>query len=63
MNLGDYLAIGFRNASIVVGLLCIFGGLAARRTSDMNKGLGMSLIVVGATMILFAMLGRYFGWW
>jgi uncharacterized membrane protein len=63
MNLGDILAIEFRNAAIVVGFICIFVGLMTRETSDTNRGLGMSLIVVGAFMIVLAMLGRYFGWW
>lgn len=63
MNLGDILAIEFRNASIVVGFLCIFAGLITRESSATNRGLGMALIVVGATMIIFAMLGRAAGWW
>lgn len=63
MNLGDIVAIEFRNASIVVGFLCIFVGLIARESSETNRGLGMALIVVGASMIVGAMLGRTLGWW
>lgn len=63
MNLGDLLAIEFRNAAIVVGFLCIFIGLATRESNAANRGLGMALIVVGAVMILIAMAGRYLGWW
>ncbi|NWG91506.1 MAG: hypothetical protein HXY21_03220 [Parvularculaceae bacterium] len=63
MTFGDLLAIEFRNAAIVVGFLCIFVGLIARESSEANRGLGMALIVVGATMIALAMVGRYFGWW
>jgi membrane-bound ClpP family serine protease len=63
MNLGDILAIEFRNASIVVGFICIFVGLITRETHEANRGLGMALIVVGATMIVLAMIGRGLGWW
>ncbi len=63
MNLGDLLAIEFRNASIIVGFLCVFVGLIARESNEANRGLGMALVVVGVVMVLIAMAGRYFGWW
>lgn len=63
MNLGDVLAIEFRNAAIVIGFVCIFAGLLTRESSETNRGLGMALIVVGASMIVFAMVGRALDWW
>lgn len=63
MNLGDLLAIEFRNASIIVGFLCVFVGLIVRESNEANRGLGMALVVVGVVMVLIAMAGRYFGWW
>lgn len=63
MSFGDVLAAGFRNAFIVIGFVCIFLGLITRETGGTNRGLGMALIVVGAFMVVFATLGRLFGWW
>ena len=63
MTFSDILAIEFRNAAIVVGFLCIFVGLITRETGHAYRGLGMALVVVGATMIVMAMAGRSFGWW
>lgn len=63
MTLGEDLAIGFRNAFIVIGFACIFVGLLVRESGITNRGLGMSLIVVGATLIVTATIGRLLGWW
>ncbi len=63
MSFADVMAVAYRNASILVGLGCIFIGLLVRESNETNRGLGMSLLVVGATMIVIASFGRYFGWW
>lgn len=63
MSISDLLTAGFRNAFIVIGFACIFGGLLVRRSGLTSRGLGMALIVVGAVMILAATAGRLYGWW
>lgn len=63
MTFAELAAIAYRNASILIGLVCIFVGLLVRETNETNRGLGMALVVVGACMILVAMTGRYFSWW
>ncbi|MCB2096618.1 MAG: hypothetical protein AB7F91_04915 [Parvularculaceae bacterium] len=63
MTFGDDLAIGFRNAFIVIGFVCVFVGLLVRESGVTSRGLGMALIVVGAFLIATATLGRLLGWW
>jgi uncharacterized membrane protein len=63
MTFAELAAIAYRNASILVGLACIFAGLLVRESNETNRGLGMALVVVGACMIVIAMTGRYVGWW
>lgn len=63
MTLGDLMAAGFRNAFILIGFACVFIGLVTRRSSGVNRGLGMALVVVGVFMVVFATLGRMRHWW
>jgi len=63
MTLGDLLTSGFRNAFIVIGIVCALIGLAVRQAGETSRGLGMALVVVGAFMIVSATLGRALGWW
>ncbi len=63
MNFGDMLTAGFRNAFIVIGFVCMFAGLIVRQTGVTSRGLGMALLVVGASMIVFATALRILGWW
>lgn len=63
MNLAETMTEGFRNAFIVIGFVCIFVGLIVRDTGETSKGLGMALLVVGASMVAFATVLRIFGWW
>ncbi len=63
MTFAEIAAIAYRNASILVGLVCIFAGFLVRESNETNRGLGMALVVVGACMIVIAMAGRYVGWW
>ena len=63
MTFNDMLAAGFRNAFIVIGFVSMFVGLIVRETGETGRGLGMALIVVGATMIIVATALRLLGWW
>lgn len=63
MTFGDMLTAGFRNAFIVIGFVCMFFGLIVRGTGETSRGLGMALLVVGASMIVAATLLRLLGWW
>lgn len=63
MTIGDMLTAGLRNSFIVIGFVCMFFGLIVRQTGETGRGLGMALVVVGALMAAFAILGRLFHWW
>ena len=63
MTFADMLTAGFRNAFIVIGFVCMFFGLLVRETGETGRGLGMALLVVGASMIVFATAVRLLGWW
>ena len=63
MTIGDMLTAGFRNSFIVIGFVCMFSGLIVRQTGETGRGLGMALVVVGASMVVFATLGRLLHWW
>ena len=63
MTFADMLTAGFRNALIVIGFVCMFFGLLVRETGETGRGLGMALLVVGASMVVFATAVRLLGWW
>mgnify|MGYP001604136431 CR=1 FL=1 len=63
MTLGDMLTAEFRNAIIVIGFVCMFVGLLVRGSGETSRGLGMALLVVGATMVAAATIVRLLGWW
>jgi hypothetical protein len=63
MTIADVVAIGFRNAFIVIGFVCIFIGLIAREVNELHRGIGMALVVVGALMVVAATLGRLWHFW
>jgi len=50
--LGDALPVTFREALIIVGVICVAFGMLARDAAGVNKGLGVALIVVGVMMIV-----------
>ncbi len=62
MTLSDMLTTGFRNAFIVIGFVCMFFGLIVRETGETGRGLGMALLVVGASMVAIATAVRLLGW-
>jgi len=63
MTFADLLTAGFRNAFIVIGFVCMFFGLIVRETGETGRGLGMALLVVGASMVAMATAVRLLGWW
>lgn len=61
--LEEAMAVTFKEALIIVGVLCVAAGLIARQHAGANKGLGVALIIVGTLMIVAWPLGRMIDLW
>lgn len=63
MNLTDAMAMGWKEALILVGFICILAGLLIRPRGVTLKGFSVAMMTVGAMLIIAWPLGRFFGLW
>lgn len=55
--------VSWREALIVVGVICALAGLFLRNLHSDVRGLGSALVVVGVMMFIAGPLGSILGWW
>lgn len=61
--LEDAMRVSFKEALIIVGIVCVAFGMLAREAAGANKGLGVALIVVGVMMVAASPLGHMAHLW
>ncbi len=57
------MSVSWREAFLVVGVICAIAGIFIREMHSDVRGLGFALFVVGVMMMITGPMGSIWGWW